>query len=214
MSTTIPHDTGLGTIQEWEIILSDTLFYILRIDASPVLSRSGLSRATSFGSLRNAMNNIDGTNDETREGGAPLVHDDDEEEFHYPITEDEDTQQRSAKVESEAEEDTEEFNYPVSPLQQAQEQYLPAVSPPRETFATRPSPGQLENIYAAALSGDLALLQKFFSNATSQKDIEPFALANDAAPRTGLTAIHASASRGHVNVLRWRKYTHLTSCSF
>ena len=179
----------------------------LRIDACVTRLRSGLSRSTSFGSLQNAMSNTpNSAKDEIQEEPTAQPAGDDEEEdeeFHYPATEDEDTQQTSVNVESE--EDNGEFNYPVSPLQQAQEQHLPAISPPKETAVARPSPAQLENIYSAALSGDLELLKRLFSNATSQSDIEPFALANDAAPRTGLTAIHASASRGHVDVLRWRK---------
>ena len=155
---------------------------------------------------------VTSTSDERQEE-APIVYEDDEEEFHYPMPdEEEDAQHMSTKRASESEEEAEEFNYPVSPLQQAEDQHLPAISPPREVVIPRPSPAQLENIYAAALSGDLALLKKLFSNATSQSDIEPFALANDAAPRTGLTAIHASASRGHVNVLRWRKSTRGTQC--
>ncbi|KAH7105458.1 hypothetical protein BKA62DRAFT_612996 [Auriculariales sp. MPI-PUGE-AT-0066] len=36
--------------------------------------------------------------------------------------------------------------------------------------------------------------------------MEAFALANDTGPRTGLTALHGAASRGHLSVVRWRKY--------
>jgi len=154
-------------------------------------------------------NNVTSADNEPREE-APRGDEDDDEEFHYPMAEEEedhDAQHTSTKIVSESEEENEEFNYPVSPLQQAEEQHLPPIPPPREVVVSRPSPAQLETIYAAALSGDLELLKKLFTNATSQSDIEPFALANDAAPRTGLTAIHASASRGHVNVLRWRKFS-------
>ena len=63
---------------------------------------------------------------------------------------------------------------------------------------------QLEALYAAALSGDMIMLKKLVSNATSSGEIEAFALVNDASPRTGLTVVHAAASRGHLGALRWR----------
>jgi hypothetical protein len=74
--------------------------------------------------------------------------------------------------------------------------------------APQPSPAQLEALYAAASSGDLPLLKKLFQNSAQAGPVQPFALANDASPRTGLTALHAAASRGYIDIVRWR-----TSCT-
>jgi hypothetical protein len=63
---------------------------------------------------------------------------------------------------------------------------------------TNPSPAQLEALYSAASSGDLSMLKKLFHG-----EVEAFALANDASIRTGLTALHVAASRGHTDIVRW-----------
>ena len=68
-----------------------------------------------------------------------------------------------------------------------------------------PSPAQLESLYAAASSGDLSLLKNLFRNALQTGDVEAFALANDASSRTGLTALHAAANRGFLDVVKWCK---------
>lgn len=67
-------------------------------------------------------------------------------------------------------------------------------------------PAKLEEIYAAAVSGNLHLLQTLFQSAVEADSgpIEPFALANDATSRTGLTPLHGAASRGHLEVVQWR----------
>lgn len=75
---------------------------------------------------------------------------------------------------------------------------------PRPTKA-HPSPAQLESLQAAASSGDLVLLQKLFHTALQTGEVEPFALANDASPRTGLTALHAASSRGYLDIVKWRE---------
>jgi hypothetical protein len=49
------------------------------------------------------------------------------------------------------------------------------------------------------------LLQNLFRNACQNEDVEEFAFANDAAVRTGLTALHAAASRGYLEIVQWRK---------
>lgn len=67
-----------------------------------------------------------------------------------------------------------------------------------------PSAAQLESLQAAASSGDLSLLKKLFRNALDAGEVGSFALANDASPRTGLTALHAAASRGHLVIVQWR----------
>lgn len=78
----------------------------------------------------------------------------------------------------------------------------PSPSPPTQTHA---SPAQLEALYAAASSGDLPLLQGIVRNASQTGNVEPFSLVNDASSRTGLTALHASASRGYLDIVQWRK---------
>ncbi|KAH9045204.1 hypothetical protein EDB85DRAFT_6595 [Lactarius pseudohatsudake] len=76
----------------------------------------------------------------------------------------------------------------------------PSPSPPTQTHA---SPAQLEALYAAASSGDLPLLQGIIRNASETSNVEPFSLVNDASSRTGLTALHASASRGYLDIVKW-----------
>ncbi|KAF8897415.1 hypothetical protein BD779DRAFT_1432389, partial [Infundibulicybe gibba] len=75
----------------------------------------------------------------------------------------------------------------------------PTAAPP----LPQPSPAQLESLYAAASSGDLSLLKRLFRNALEASDAQPFALANDASSRTGLTALHAAASRGYLDIVTW-----------
>lgn len=89
----------------------------------------------------------------------------------------------------------------------ASQVHVPNVEPVPEVKPAKvhPSPAQLESLQAAASSGDLALLQKLFRTALHTGEVEPFALANDASPRTGLTVLHASASRGYVDIVKWRK---------
>ncbi|KAF8915883.1 ankyrin repeat-containing domain protein [Mucidula mucida] len=67
----------------------------------------------------------------------------------------------------------------------------------------RPTPAQLESLYAAASSGDLRLLKKLFKTALESASVEPFSLANAASTRTGLTALHAAASRGFLDIVTW-----------
>ena len=82
-----------------------------------------------------------------------------------------------------------------------EEQPEEVVQPPPQP---RPSPAQLESLCAAASSGDLYLLKKLFRNAMDAGDVEAFSLANDASTRTGYTALHAAANKGHLNVIKWR----------
>ncbi|KAG6817214.1 hypothetical protein H0H87_011572 [Tephrocybe sp. NHM501043] len=106
------------------------------------------------------------------------------------------------------EDDGEEFVYPGVPTTEAEEE--PAVvqiiegtpqdlsRPPQP-----PSPAQLESLYAAATSGDLPLLKQLFQNALRTGEVEPFSLANNASSRTGFTALHAAASRGYLDIVKW-----------
>lgn len=95
--------------------------------------------------------------------------------------------------------DEEEFVYPGASSQQDTGMSNVAVVPARR----RPSPAQLEALYAAASSGDLRLFQNLFRNSLENGTVEPFGLANDASPRTGLTALHAAAARGYVDIVKW-----------
>ncbi|KAI0068941.1 hypothetical protein BV25DRAFT_67095 [Artomyces pyxidatus] len=70
--------------------------------------------------------------------------------------------------------------------------------PPRQA-----SPAQLEALYAAASSGDLPLLERTIRNASQSANVEPFSLVNGASSRTGLTALHAAASRGFAEIVQW-----------
>ena len=88
----------------------------------------------------------------------------------------------------------------------------PSPSPlPPPPLKRKPTQVQLEALYAAASSNDLPLLQTLFRNACQNEDVEEFALANDAAVRTGLTALHAAASRGYLEITQWRKFIPLRS---
>ncbi|KAA1466234.1 ankyrin, partial [Dentipellis sp. KUC8613] len=75
-------------------------------------------------------------------------------------------------------------------------------TPPRPRATA--SPAQLEALYAAASSGDLPLLQSILKKAGEVENVDMFAMANDATSRTGLTALHAAASRGHLEIVQWR----------
>jgi len=81
----------------------------------------------------------------------------------------------------------------------------PSPPPPPRPLRQKPTQAQLEALHAAASSNDLRLLQDLFKNACQNEDVEEFALANDAAVRTGLTALHAAASRGYLEIVQWRK---------
>ena len=81
----------------------------------------------------------------------------------------------------------------------------PSPPPPPRPPKRKPTQAQLEALYAAGSSNDLQLLQNLFRNACQNEDVEEFALANDAAVRTGLTALHAAASRGYLEIVQWRK---------
>ncbi|RDX53968.1 hypothetical protein OH76DRAFT_1453700 [Lentinus brumalis] len=121
--------------------------------------------------------------------------------------------------------DEEEFVYPgsdsTSPTPEPEEQAIAQPTPPRAGTPTpeplvhtqppqslapskaHPSPAQLEALHAAAASGDLRRVQTEFRKAVRADDVEPFELANDASPRTGLTALHAAASRGWLDIVKW-----------
>jgi hypothetical protein len=106
---------------------------------------------------------------------------------------------------SEEESDDEEFLYPGASDPNVKETPSLIVQATVPVPKAHSSPAQLEALYAAASSGDLPLLKRLFQNALETGDVESFALANDASSRIGFTALHAAASRGHIDIVKWRK---------
>lgn len=110
--------------------------------------------------------------------------------------------------EQEQDDDDEPFVYPGSAeAQETTESNVETEQPaPAPVKVPERDPAQLEEIYAAAVSGNLHLLQTLFQSAVTSDSSpsEPFALANDATSRTGLTPLHGAASRGHLEVVQWR----------
>jgi Ankyrin repeats (many copies) len=96
---------------------------------------------------------------------------------------------------------------PAHPVGPVEEPAAPTViSAPAPVTRPAASPEQLEEIYSAAAAGDLFLLQTLFQSALASGDLEAFALANSATSRTGLTPLHAAASRGYSEIVQWRTY--------
>ena len=95
--------------------------------------------------------------------------------------------------------DDEEFVYP----QAAEGNEEPTTSKPAVAPTLQPSPAQLEALNAAASSGDLDSLKRLFKNASDSGNVTAFNFANDVSSRTGFTALHVAASRGHRDVVAW-----------
>ncbi|CAK5275708.1 unnamed protein product [Mycena citricolor] len=102
--------------------------------------------------------------------------------------------------EDDEDEEDEEFVYPASDPPEVEVADEPPAPSPPQPHAT---PAQLEALYAAASSGDLPLLKRLFRSALDTSNVEPFSLSNDASTRTGFTALHAAASRGYLQIVRW-----------
>jgi Ankyrin repeats (many copies) len=126
-----------------------------------------------------------------------VIVDSESEEFHYPGA---DPLPSTVAAGKQPERDNNAFTPTLSTSGS------PAPQPSNSSLIKKkkPSPAQLESLHAAASSGDLKLLQNLFKNAARNEDVEEFALANDASVRTGLTALHAAASRGHTDIVKWR----------
>lgn len=140
---------------------------------------------------------------------------DEEEGFRYPESE---NGSPNDEEEGPATESDEEFKYPAVESEAAAPEIISepghSTPPPPEPepqsqletplpAAVPVSPAQLEAMYAASLDGNISLLKSLVGEATSSGELEAFALVNDASPRTGLTVVHAAASRGHVKTLKW-----------
>lgn len=90
---------------------------------------------------------------------------------------------------------------PFDPLVISQEPSTLEPLPPRVQLG--PSSAQLETVAKAATSGDLEELQTLFRTIIEETGCESFVLANDHAPRTGLTVLHHAASRGYLAIVQW-----------
>jgi hypothetical protein len=146
------------------------------------------------------------------EGGFTYPESDSEEEqFVYPST----TEQTAAvaggggppsseevaasTTDPEAEQEHMPDSLPIVPVNVV----ASPVSSPAVPIQPHPSPAQLEALSAAASSGDLSLLKKLFQTASQGGELEAFALSNDASSRTGFTVLHAAASRGYLDIVKW-----------
>ncbi|THH33659.1 hypothetical protein EUX98_g540 [Antrodiella citrinella] len=164
-----------------------------------------------------------------------MPDDSDDETFVYPGVTSPLDEDALRTVEPKSEANDEEFVYPgvptiqppviSSPIQPSEDPLQSHVSesgpsslqstppssqptPVQETVTPpklQPSSTQLEALRATAASGDFQALQARFREIKEAGDFESFALANDASPRTGLTALHAAASRGHLHITALHK---------
>lgn len=150
------------------------------------ICRSGLSNTHLHQDMTNGSVHPDDITSDTNSAEVS-DNDSDEEEFVYPGVTDSSTDDTPASI---------------AALEDPVAEPAPVSTP--APVQHHPSPAQLESLYAAASSGDLSLLQKLFRNALQSGDVEAFALANDASTRTGFTALHAAASRGFLDIVRWR----------
>lgn len=136
--------------------------------------------------------------------------DEDEEPFVYPGAEPEAVEEQPPSQSSPIPSPLASNPTPSTAVSSLHADSSPAPSAPSAPLAAQPSPAQLEALYAAASSGDLQLLQSIFRNASESDNVAAFSLANDASSRTGLTVLHAAASRGYIAMVKWRKWL---SCS-
>ncbi|KAG8904811.1 hypothetical protein FRB99_001117 [Tulasnella sp. 403] len=158
---------------------------------------------------------------------SPMASSPDSEEFHYPgaepIVDHPLAHPLAVDLSSDqSDNSSEEFVYPgadasppspkfapepiTSPLIGPDDTPAPPPIPPQEEEPPRPSgpsSAQLESVASAAAAGHLERLQSLFSTIIEETGCESFVLANDAAPRTGLTALHHAASRGNLPVVQW-----------
>lgn len=153
----------------------------------------------------------DASDQSDEEGFTYPESDSEEEEFVYPgTTEETDVVTSGGKPPSEEEVATsnaapeaEQEQMPVSPPVVPADLITSTVSQSAAPAQPHPSPAQLEALSAAASSGDLSLLKKLFQTASQGGEVEAFSLSNDASSRTGFTVLHAAASRGYLDIVKW-----------
>ena len=201
---------SLGPIQE----------YVLRIPRSSLLtaSRSGLSDAQPSPPPADLASPAETDEEEVftypaddHNGGDERYDHGDEEEFVYPDNSVDTTIHPDSLILSDGlPEHPSEAEHPqgsvVEPTTLVQASPSLLSSPLQTQIPSRPSPAQLEALSAAASQGDLVLLKKLFATALQSGNLEAFALANDASSRTGFTALHAAASRGYLDIVKWREF--------
>ena len=188
--------------------------------------RTGLSQPSSTSTSPPKVLGLDSTKPVVMHD--PNVHDDDDDDvFQYPASDDEGAEEQEDTGNNEHDSEEEEFRYPVSPEspvatgpfepEPGPSSVIPPVPEPeveQPKPIVHPTPVQLKALYDAGLSGDLVTLRQIVSNATASGEIEAFALVNDASPITGLTVVHACASRGHLDALKWCMFFFVLHCVF
>lgn len=132
------------------------------------------------------------------------IHDNDapesDEEFTYPAHEPKHAAPDSAHEHETNQEAPADTSPPV----------VQEPSAPPQQSTTQITPAQLEALYAAGLDGNMTILKQLVDEATSG-DLEPFTFVNSASPRTGLTVVHAAASRGRLDALKYRMSLQVSS---
>lgn len=125
---------------------------------------------------------------------------DEPEEFIY-----EDSTHHTPPLSEEGEEE-EAFRYTVSPLVETapRSDSPPAVS---LSHSTQVSLAQLTSILSAAGSGNIWSFQRQFDAIIHRTNMTPFTLANEASPRTGFTVLHVASTKGHLDIVKWRKFS-------
>ncbi|KAG1833009.1 hypothetical protein EV424DRAFT_1342041 [Suillus variegatus] len=170
------------------------------------IEESGLSDTQ----LSRTASDVSDQSDE--EGFTYPESDSEEEEFVYPGTTEEtavvagggESPSSENMATSIADPEAEQEQIPISlPMVPVDVIASPVSSPAIPATQPHPSPAQLEALSAAASSGDLSLLKKLFQTASQGSQVEAFALSNDASPRTGFTVLHAAASRGYLDIVKW-----------
>ncbi|QRW16388.1 ankyrin repeats [Rhizoctonia solani] len=169
----------------------------LSVDPSVVIFSTSMSNA-----LGDPLSTIDDVSPSPGPESTPVPEisiqpdeDDDDEEFVYPGEPEPATEPAPVpKVTPQPPVDD-----PLSAQSEAAPLTLAIPAPAESQPSPQPTSAQLDAIYNAAAAGSLLEMQSLFADTR----VPAFALANDAAPRTGLTALHAAASRGKVAVVRW-----------
>lgn len=135
-------------------------------------------------------------------GSMGVAEDSDDDEFQYPLEDAE----PEVEVPSPMAEEPAFVPPPAVETRNITPSPPGSVSSPLPAPTTQVSSTQLEALYAAGLEGRLSALKDLVENATENSDLEPFTFVNSASPITGLTVVHAAASRGRLDALKWRMF--------
>ncbi len=210
MAGSVSVDAPLDTIQEYVFLSVRWTPFDTRLVVIFAFTRTGLSRTVS--------NSSTGVSVVTEHQHGEDVGDEEEEGFYYPSDgEEEDPEEvvnrEQAAHDTHPDQDRhsvdEDLKYPGSPVNftdpdaEAQTSGTATNGSEEPAPPAHASPAQLEALHSAGLSGDIVLLKNLVRNSTADGRLEVFNLVNDPSPRAGSTAMHASASRGHVEPLKW-----------